>query len=132
MTPLELAVEKSGHDIAYFARRLCEKREPKALKNAEAVLRRHLRYGGASVGRAYRIAHLLGAVESPLHDLLLKPRPCWPAWALEDQSPQTTQTALDARTRNAHDDRRGAKTEPDAKPKPARVRRNQMVILELI
>lgn len=84
LTPLERAVLESGRDLDWFARRLAERGpSPRELQSARSTLRGVLRNGNASWNYAQRIAVLLGAVESPLHDLLLKPRACWPRWALD-------------------------------------------------
>ena len=88
MTPLEQHVTQSANGFEGLARQLWprptgnRKRDARERASAKKRLRSALKTGGVSWNYAARLARLMGVEETPLHDLLLKPRASWPLWAL--------------------------------------------------
>jgi hypothetical protein len=126
LTPLEAAVVKSGRPLRWYARRLCERGvSQRTLSNFESTLRGYLRNGNAPFRLAERLTPLLGhSLESPYHDLLLKPKRCWPQWALDAMgTPGSVSVASTGRA--------GIAARP-ATQKPVRVEPRRMTVLELV
>jgi hypothetical protein len=98
-TVLEAAFEeamlRSGKSERWYGRRLAEPgATPRQVDNALANLRAHLRRGGASFNYGARVVSLIEiSPQSKLHDLLLKPRACWPGWAITSCASNSYQEA---------------------------------------
>ncbi|RYX86635.1 hypothetical protein EON83_00185 [bacterium] len=97
-TPLQRKFLESGHSLDWAARRLKDRatgnrrKDARELETAKRRFQTALRRGGCSEDYARRVAVLLGVADTRFHDLLLKPRACWPSWALDGGEPRDAKT----------------------------------------
>ena len=142
-TALEIAfaqaMQRTGKPARWYGQRLAEcGATPRQVENALATLRAHLRRGNASFQYAARVTSLLEIdPHSKLHDLLLKPRTSWPAWAIVQAEQDREASHQDATgtpgKRGSVASRKGMGIAAHPlSPSPKRPTRKRMVILELV
>jgi hypothetical protein len=139
LTPLEQHVAKSASGFEGLARQLSprstgnRKRDERERASAKKRLKAALRAGGVSWNYAARLARLMGVEETPLHDLLLKPRASWPTWALATSSGnagrRTSETRNVASEQDLEHDAQGARHTAirDRSPRTANPRRMEVL-----
>ncbi|BCM91855.1 hypothetical protein IAD21_03732 [Abditibacteriota bacterium] len=130
MTLLEQHLAQSTEGFEGLARQLSprptgnRKRDARECASAKRRLKSALRTGGVSWNYAARLARLMGVEETPLHDLLLKPRASWPTWALRAPETRTVASEQDI---ERHAQGAGHTAIRDRSPRKANPRRMEVL-----